>query len=62
VGNDDNPIVDEPRGLPEQLPDDLPEDVPKLLDPDQDIDVTEPGPDGESIHHSSGGDLGDGGD
>ncbi len=46
----------------ESSPERLPDDAPKLLDPDEDLDVTEPTSDGEPIHRSSGGDVGEGAD
>jgi hypothetical protein len=58
----DDTAVRLPEALPEQMPEQLPEDAPVLLDPDEDLDVTAPGPDGEPIHHSVGGDVGEGAD
>lgn len=65
--NDDNDHNDQSLGsLPAELPDELPQEVaddaPKLLDPDEDLDVTEPASDGEPIHRSAGGDVGEGAD
>ena len=46
----------------ESSPERLPDDAPKLLDPEEDVDVTEPTSDGEPIHRSAGGDVGEGAD